>query len=243
MTPTAPELTAMLATFGTSAEGDLVYLETTKKGVRRRGSVHDNDTVAVLVWTGFEYKALIERSVRKMASLQSGHKLVSNLALACSEQAAGADLSEVCAAIQETELWFHRVLTSPRGFDPLSEPKDPTVWKPLIVDGKHVHGCRIWDGVPNPEVPEPLVPGTVYLQGVKLGEAVLTKAASSWATRSAPKTVAKRILRSWLPVGLYVQYALVPGTHLSTGQEAVRQAKVAGISVDPEAVRSLFKVA
>ena len=235
-------LTSALASLGTSSEGDLISMEITKKGVQRRGQTHGDDTVAVLVWTGFEYRALIERSQRKLEALQA-KGLITKLALASSERAAGAGIGEVCAAIQETESWFPRVLTV--GQAPRFPRETEDVWSPLIVEGKHVHGCRVWNGVPDPDDPKAIVPGTVYLQGVKLGEVILKPAESSWVTRSSPKTVAKDILRSWLPIGLFVQYALTPGSYsnFSTGADAAKMAKAAGILVEPDAVRSLFKVA
>jgi len=66
-----------------------------------------------------------------------------------------------------------------------------------------------------------------------------------WKTNSRPKTVAKRILKKWLPIGLFVQYSLDPERLLDikVGSDASEAAVAAGIQVDPEAVRKLFKIA
>jgi len=89
-------------------------------------------------------------------------------------------------------------------------------------------------------------PGTLYLSGVKLGEVVLKEAPNGhWRADHKPKTVVKQILRDMLPIGRYVRYCLDPDSLISfkVGKEASFSAKRGGVVIDPEAVRSLFKIA
>jgi len=249
-TTKTPRLAETLKEIGTLDQGTLVSLQVRKKGVERGSKdaklVYGDDTVNVLIWTGFSYRALIERSQRKLdALMQDG--LITKLIQAMHDEGQGrADNTDTCAAIQEVQHWFRRILTDPlAGGAAFSFTEDTEVWEPLRVGGVKVRGSRVYRG-PERDTPRAPIPGHIYVQGVKLGEVVVEPAEHGpWTPKSSLKTLTKNRLRSWLPVGLFAQYVLRPDDvgHLQVGKAAGEAAKVAGIQVDPEAVRSLFKIA
>lgn len=233
-------------------DGTLLFLQTRKKGVQRGVAgakrIYGDDLVQVLIWTGFTYRAIIERSQRKLDELlQSGHVITDLTKAAHDHGDGGANILDSSAAIQEVQAWFSRVLADPKAKDDESETEEgPAVWEPLEVNGVKVPLCRVYRGTGDPQNPRAPIPGHIYVQGVKLGEKVVEAAANGrWKADSSHKTIAKDILRRWLPVGLYVQYVLDPNVtaHLVAGRAAASHTKAAGVPVDPEAIRTLFKIA
>lgn len=119
------------------------------------------------------------------------------------------------------------------------------VYEPLVVDGETVRGCRVYVG--NPNGPDASAPGTVYLQGLKVGETVLEAAENGPipASKSKPESVAKRILRSRLPIGRYVSYRLAPesGFILRAGGAAAKAADKDGVkAATPNRVAEVMAV-
>lgn len=117
------------------------------------------------------------------------------------------------------------------------------VYEPLVVDGETVRGCRVYVG--NPNGPDASAPGTVYLQGLRIGQTVLEAAENGPvpASKSAPESVAKRILRSRLPIGRYVSYRLAPdsGFILRAGGTAAKAADADGVTAaTPERVAEVM---
>ena len=235
-----------LEELGTLDQGTLVSLQTRKKGVARgaKGSrmVYGDDLVHVLLWTGFEYKALVERSRRKLLALNDGTLIRKLTKVAHDHGFGGANTTDSSLAIQEVQAWLDQACAPSQAF--LTD--DPGVWKPLVVNGTMVKGCRVYNGPAKPQDGRAPVPGRIYIQGMKLGEKILEAAPNGpWETQSSMKTSAKKLLRSQLPVGLYAQYVLEPNVvgDLKVGRAASAAAQLAGVLVDPEAVRSLFKIA
>jgi len=119
------------------------------------------------------------------------------------------------------------------------------VYEPLVADGETVRGCRVYVGNPNGE--DASAPGTVYLQGLKVGETVLEAAENGPipASKSKPESVAKRILRSRLPIGRYVSYVLTPdsGFILRAGGTAAKAADADGVkAATPNRVAEVMAV-
>ena len=244
------QLADTLSEIGDLDQGTLVTLELQKKGVargpRNNQTIYDDDVVQVLIWTGFSYPALVERGQKKLKALQAKGGFIQGL-LQDTHNAGctAATLAEVCAAIQEVEDHMRGVLAAGASTTGVVEDKTPH-WRPLEVAGKKIAGSRVYQGKERPEDPRAPVPGTIYIDGVKLGERVVTPAANGhWTVGSSAKTIAKKILQSRLPSGLYVRYCLdheMVAT-VKVGREASEASKAAGIPVDPEAIRSLFKIA
>lgn len=229
-TGTDPQIATLLAEVGSDNGGSLVFLQVQKKGETRRGNIYGDDLVEVLIWTGFDYKALIERSQKKLDLMLKG-PLITDLTKASPHL--DSNVAASCAAIQDTQAWFYKVLSAknPSADGEVSE----SAWEPLMVNGQKVRGCRVHRAT-----------GEVHIQGVKLGEKVVKAAPNGeWTPKSSAKTVAKNLLRDMLPIGLYVQYSLSPErlTNFKVGSEASRTAKNLGVPVEPEAIRALFKVA
>ncbi len=243
---------AALEQIGHLDQGTLLFLQTRKKGVERgRGAklIYGDDLVQVLVWTGFSYESLIRRSERKLDGFLKTGSAISTLTTACHDHGdGGANITDSSAAIQETQAWFARVLAdhTPKDESEESEEGPDSPWEPLRVNGQVVPMCRVYKGSARPGEPRAPIPGHIYVQGMKLGEKVVEASANgAWKTAKAHKTIAKDILRSMLPVGLYSQYTLDPGltAHLVAGQNAGKAAVAAGLPVNPEAIRQLFKIA
>ena len=247
-----PKLAATLAELGGSDQGTLVFLELRKKGVvRGKGDdkvVYGDDLVQVLLWAGFSYKALVERSYKKLHEYWGRGDFVTRLiGAAKAEGREDVTVQDATMAIQEIESAFLRVIRAPDkdGTEP-PEGEFESVWEPLEVGGVRIRGAKVYKGAGNPEDHRAPVPGTVYMDGVKLGEKILVEAPNgTWSAKQKPKTVVKEIIRAWLPVGLYARYSLEIGNRLTVkvAAEASHAAKLAKVPVDPESIRLLFKVA
>jgi len=241
-----------------AGQGTLVSVVVRKKGVARGPAtarvVYGDDTVHSLIWSGFTYRALVERSYKKLHEEWSKGSLMHNLLKEVQDAGcATVTVHDVAAAVQEIDESFKKVLASTdeddnplSGFDEPVEPEKAPIWEPLKVNGQTVRGAKVYIGEGNAKDPRSPVKGNVYLDGVKLGEKVLTSATNgAWKPKQQPKTVAKEILKARLPVGLYVRYLLDRESMASVkiGSAASAHAKQEGVLVDPEAIRSLFKVA
>jgi len=250
MTNTTDNKTAAaLAEIGKLDQGTLVSYRGRKKGVTRGKKdsklVYGDDEVHVLIWTGFSYEAFVERSLKKLVELEEEGNLITWLTHQVQEKGAPINTHDVCAAIQETKESFKRAL-DPESVPPSGRADATYVFEPLVVNGVRVPGSKVYVGDGDANNPRAPKKGTIYIDGVKLGEKVLTPSVNGpWKTNSRPKTVAKNILRRKLPAGLYVRYALEPERvqSLLIGEAASRAAKADGVPVDPEAIRSLFKIA
>lgn len=254
------KMASVLSEIGDLDQGTLVSARLKKKGVERgqAGSkvVYDDDFIHVLIWSGFHYQALVERSFKKLHQLWGKGDLAQKLIEATRARGQlGVTVGDVTTAIQEVEDSFLKVIRSGQKTedgngesDRADEEMDErqSVWEPLEVGGKRIRGAKVYNGQGDPNNPRAPKPKTVYIDGVKLGEKILTPAPNgSWKPKQKAKTVAKDILRSWLPIGLYVRYALEPERLLDVkvGDEAGQFAKSEGVPVDPMAVKSLFKIA
>lgn len=213
------------------------------RGAHGHQLVYGDDQVHVLIWTGFHYRALVARS-NKMLDQQLGKgRYIERLAAKALNEHEGTTIQDVCHALQEVRNNFRKVLAERTG-----QPEVPqgSVWQPLIVNGHLVHGSRIYVGKGNSEDPRAPVPGTIYVQGVKLGQRVLEPAPNGqWKADSRAKTLVKRLIKEDLPAGLFCQYRLDPTRvqDLCVGAEAAKAARDAGIGIDPDAIRRLFKIA
>jgi hypothetical protein len=140
--------------------------------------------------------------------------------------------SHVDEAIAEVAADLQRTLNGE------TEPTNGHVFEPLVVDGDQVRGCRVYVG-PADETQEPAAPkGTIYLQGLIIGQKVLVPAENGKApeSMSGPITVAKNLVRRLLPIGRYVSYKLEPGADwiLNIGGEAVAAAETDDVQVNSD---------
>jgi len=239
---------SVLAALNEMDQGTLFCARVHKVGVVRGMAdskiIYDDDIVDVLIWTGFPYRALVARSKKMLDQLLAKGGYIEKVARATIEEHEDTTIEDVCYALQETREWFRKVLAgSEQG---PCVPPTGVVWEPLSIDGVKVRGSRVYIGRSRPEDPRAPVPGTIYVQGVKLGERVVTPAANGpWRANSKPKTLAKSVIKDGLPVGLYCQYRMDPERvqAMAVGGEATRLAKKHKVGIDPDALRSLFKIA
>jgi len=218
----------------------------TKVGETRNGRVYGNDTTHVLIWAGFQYRALVGRSQRMLQKRLDKGGVVRELAKRAFQENPETLAEDSCAAIQEMQEWFDRVMRQGITEGDSFSSSTSSFWEPLVIRSHQVPGCRVYCGPARPDKENAPVPGTVYIQGVKLGEKTLAPAENGeWTPKSSPKTILKRILKEELPIGRYVQYRLDPERcrDLKVGKAASASAMDDGIPIDPESLRSLFKIA
>jgi hypothetical protein len=237
-----------LADLSQTDQGTLVYIKVRKMGDARGPStarvIYGDDLVAVLIWSGFSYKALVARSDKKLNELLNRGRFIEKITRYVYAQHQGVTVDDVCNALQETRVWFRRVLAEGTGI-----PSAPNggAWDPFRVDGEVVRGAKVYVGPARPQDARAPIPGTLYVAGVKLGETVIEPAANGpWRPDSSAKTLAKEAIKSLLPIGLYCQYRLEPERVIEgpfVGRQASMRSKAIGVQVDPESVRSLFKIA
>lgn len=222
-------------------QGTLAFLTVKKKGVTRGGLTYDDDVVQVLIWTGFSYWNLGERSLVKYHNMLP-EKLISKVHAAVeAETGRKIPFNDVCEAVQEMGASLNGFSGKPSSLeDDEDQPMDwPSNWEPLELQGQRVRGAKVYIGPRKGN----MNPGQVYLQGMKVAEKVLEPAVNGhWTPKPNNKTAAKNLLKSWLPLGHYCQYILDPirVSSLKVGRDATKAAKDAGLEIDPEKIRTLF---
>lgn len=239
------KIASVLSEIGDADQGTLISLQLKKKGVSRGRAperlTYNDDHVHVLLWSGFQYKDLVERSFKKLHQLWGEGNLAKKLLKATQDAGhPSITIEEVMVGIQEIEDSLLKIIQGSK-----SDEELPSIWSRLEVDGKPIRGAKVYNGDGNPNDSRSPVKGTVYIDGVKLGERIITPAPNGhWKSNQKPKTAAKNILRRWLPMGLYVSYSLEPDRliDLKVGDEAGHFAKSENVPVDPIAIKSLFKI-
>lgn len=250
MTNTNANFAAVAAALEDGKVGTFTGLVTRKRGAERgRGAdkkTYGDDLVHVVLVTGFSYRRLCERSLEELTDLDL-------VTLANSEakkglvgyEGRGKNAVEVPVTLADFEAAKAELAESlAKSEAGLNESTSDHVYESLVVGGVTVRGgrvyrcckddadheCRCRDCTGDKKAP---LNGTVFLQGLKVGETVLEPAANGPlpASKSAPKTVAKHLLRRYLPVARYVSYRLEPGTEfrLAVGGTAVLEADKAGV--------------
>jgi len=120
------------------------------------------------------------------------------------------------------------------------------VYESMVVDGKALAGYRVYVGPTDPNATPAAAPGTIYVQGLRVGRKVIEAAEFARpASKSSAKSVAKRVITRLLPSRRYVSYCLEAGSDfiLNLGAEAVSASDAAGITVDPTAVTEALALA
>jgi hypothetical protein len=204
--------------------------------------VYGDDTVHVVMVTGFKYPDLCARSLKALEAIsdedmakhatEKGYKgwdgkgkdKVERALTLADFQAARAELAESLSLSRDGE----------------NEATTDHVYDPLVVDGETVRGARVYKCIKDNteghvckcrnctgDERAPL-PGTIYLNGLKIAEKVLTPAVNGPvpAAQSAPKSVAKNMLRKRLPIARFVAYVLEPGTNFMLAAGGTAAAKV-----------------
>lgn len=244
---------AIAEALAASHRGQFSGLVVRKRGkMRGRGDnrkVYDDDLVHVVLITGFNYAALVERSLERLNTLNI-HDLVRDVRTAglYGWEGKGANRTErrvnsndLFIALQEQRASFERTL---EGLDRVPG-RGP--FETLRVDGKWVRGVRVYVGEPrrpsHREEPGREF-GSIYLQALKIAERVIEPAANgpAPAAKSHPVSVAKQHILERLPMGRYAQYILKSGDDfiLRVGGGAHLAATADGIEVRPSTIEEIF---
>jgi hypothetical protein len=245
MTTTNSISPVLAANLASARKGTFTSLIIRKEGEERgaQGSkvTYGDDLVQVVIITGFRYENLVARS-RDMLANMSDADIDALVARGYTGwQGRGAKAVQVPVTRADFDAARDELLTS---FDKTlagtNESTTDHVYEPLLVNGEVVRGSRVYVGNPNGQ--DAATPGTVYLQGLKIGERVLDAAPNGPvpASQSNPKTVAKGVLRSRLPVARYVSYKLdaAGGWLLSAGGAAVAACDTNGVTLDADRVNA-----
>lgn len=207
--------------------------------------------VHVTMVTGFKYRSLCTRSLTALDEINAQEVLdYMNAKGIMGWQGRGAKAVQVPITLADINMAIEEIKASLA----LSETGDNTastdhVYETLTVDGQTVNEGRVYRCVKdnpdheckcrtcNPEDEKAPLDGTIYLKGLKLQETVLEEAPNGYAPRSksAPKIVAKNIIKSRLPIGRFVSYRLEPGQDwiLNAGGAARLEMTNRGITLDP----------
>jgi len=248
-----------------SRKGTFSGLITQKVGktVGPKGSkvTYGDDVIHTVMITGFSYERLVERSLKALEAMTTAdltaialkRNLQGYVGKGKNKVLSPVTVSDIGEAMMELKTSFHRTLD-----DTLeSESTTAHVYEPLVMDGEVVVGARVYRCVADTgrkcncractdDAKAPL-DGTIYLQGLKIWSKVLTPAPNGKApaVKSAPKTVAKNMIKGLLPVSKYVSYRLEPLTDflLRAGGTAEIEATEQGFLVTDEIVNVVSKVA
>jgi hypothetical protein len=204
-------------------EGVLVYLDVQKAGTKTKRGVVGNDRVQVLLWTGVSTERIYAQSARLL-----GQKLVTkgylpSLYRELKPSLPTLTLAEVCTGVQAVQDRLHRKVSVPSGpeFQPVWVGPQP-VQIPHAVESQ---GYGILRQRPN---------GELFLLGLKLASRVVTQGAVRECV-SRNTTVVSNTVESTLPISLIRSYrASKEHYQLEIGEDAVKAASLAGLTVPPE---------
>lgn len=227
--------TVLAADLANARKGTFTGLIIQKEGSEKGGVRYGDDLVHAVIITGFSYMGLVARSKVILESMTDadidamvakGHDAWNGRGGKASKvKVARADFDAARTELLES---FERTLTG------TSTSTTDDVYEPLVVNGETVRGCRVYVGTQAAPV------GTIYLQGLQIGSRVITPAVNGPAPKpqSAPKTVAKNVLGSKLPISRYVSYKLAVGGNwvLNIGGAAAAAADQGGVTLDENRV-------
>ena len=227
-------------------QGTLCLARVHKVGIQRgfadQKKVYDDDVKQVLIWTGFSYRNLLERSQRILQHHLNKGGYIGKVLKDVLEEHQDTTITDVCHALQKVQSNLYR--------ENQKEDEDDTRYDrtmaPLRIQNEVVKGCYTYLGPARPDKPGAPKPGTLYLRGLKLGEKVVTPAPNGhWVPDSKPQTLARKRILEDLPSSRYCQYRLTPERclEISVAEEAAHYAKELGIPIDPQALLLMFKVA
>ena len=248
--------TTLAAAIGTSRSAQcasIMSVVTTLKGVERlapgekRGGLKvrmGNDTVRDTFVAGRSYTSLKRKDAVILAALTGADldAMVAEGHMAWSGRGAKAVQVPVTRADFDAAL-ADMIASTAKSIAGTNSSTTDHVYEPLVVDGKALKGYRVYVGPADPSIKPASAPGTIYVQGLRVGRKVIEAAQYARPqSKSGGKAVAKRIIPRLLPSRRYVSYALEPGTDfvLNLGAEAVTASDDAGITVDPTVVASIL---
>lgn len=248
--------TTLACAIGTSRSAQcasIMSVVTTLKGVERlapgekRGGTKvqmGNDTVRDTFVAGRSYTSLKRKDAVILAALTGADldTMVADGPLAWSGRGAKAVQVPVTRADFDAAL-AEMIDSTDKSIAGTNSSTTDHVYEPLVVDGKALKGYRVYVGPADDSIKPASAPGTIYVQGLRVGRKVITAAQYARpVSKSGGKAVAKRIITRLLPSRRYVSYCLEAGSDfiLNLGAEAVSASDAAGITVDPTVVADIL---
>jgi len=251
MTQTNANSKLIAALLDDARKGTFTGIIVTKKGkLAGRGEDrkrYGDDRIHTVVFTGFKYLGLVERSLTALDALDI--EAIAKQAIAdgvtCFDGRGKKAVERAITLADFTEAAADLRASFERTLDPNAPSTSTTehVYDPLAVDGHTVRGGRVYHCTGNDgckcractgDESAPL-DGTIYIQGLAIWSKVLIPAPNGKApeSKSGGKTVAKGLITKSLPVSRYVSYALEPGTDflLRAGGTATVKAQEDGFVV------------
>lgn len=267
-TMTNANSTLLAALLADARVGTFTGLITQKQGTVKGGVRYDDDMVHTVIFTGFKYDRLVQRSLEALQGI-TDQDIVDEAArtivgtdpttgepvrgLTDAKTGAAVSLDDVAKARAELVESFQTSL------DPDAESTSTTahVYEALVLNGETVRGGRVYrcmksegikcfcrDCTGDAKAPKD---GTIYIQGLQVFTKVLEAAPNGKAPKpkSAAKTHAKNLLRKRLPVSRYVSYRLEPGDQwlLRAGGTAAMEAQKSGFLVNDDILAVVAKAA
>lgn len=246
-------LAAAIAGSRSAQCASIMSVVTTLKGVTRlapgekRGGLKvrmGDDTVRDTFVAGRSYRNLKQRDAVILAGLTGADldAMVADGHMAWSGR--GAKATQVAVTRADFDLALAEMIASTaNSIAGTNTSTTDHVYEPLVVDGKALKGYRVYVGPADPTATPKSAPGTIYVQGLRVGRKVIQAAQYARpVSKSGGKAVAKRIITRLLPSRRYVSYCLEAGSDfiLNLGAEAVTASDAAGITVDPTVVADIL---
>lgn len=212
------------------------------KGAKVRvGDALVHDTIV----SGFKYRNLKDRDIQALlaVTLQDLRDLEAQNHEAWDRPRAKA-AKKVRLVLADYQDALKALLESAnKSYAGTNESTTDHVYEPLVVDGELVRGCRVYVGHATDPSKNCAEPGTVYLQGLRVGRRVLEQPENGWSnpnSRSGVAATAKKLVSrlAKLPSKRYVSYKLDPKGEwvLNLGGAAAAAADADDVTVDPVAV-------
>jgi len=217
---------------------------------RGRGAAkvrYGDDLVHVVFYTGFRYENLVRRSLEQLQATDPAAIVADFAARGITDGHGHAiTLAQVCTAVADLDRSFNDTLNG------TNESTTEHVYEPLVVDGETVRGARVYKCVAHDgrkchcrdcsgDSKAP-VDGQINILGLRIGQKVIEAAPNGPIppSKSRGDVVAKRVIRSRLPIGRLVSYRLAPGADyiLRAGGAAALAADKDGVTVDPNKVQT-----
>lgn len=246
-------LAAAIAGSRSAQCASIMSVVTTLKGVERlapgekRGGLKvrmGDDTVRDTFVAGRSYRNLKQRDAVILAALTGADldAMVADGHTAWSGRGKNATQVAVTRADFDAAL-ADMIASTDKSIAGTNSSTTDHVYEPLVVDGKALKGYRVYVGPADPTATPKSAPGTIYVQGLRVGRKVIQAAQYARpVSKSGGKAVAKRVITRLLPSRRYVSYSLEAGSDfiLNLGAEAVTASDAAGITVDPTVVADIL---
>ena len=252
---TSTTLAAAIAGSRSAQCASIMSLVTTLRGATRlapgekRGGLKvtvGNDTVRDTLVAGRSYRSLKGKDGVILADLAANpdrlDAMVADGHMAWSGR--GAKAVQIAVTRADFDLALAEMIASTdKSIAGTNTSTTDHVYEPLLVDGKALKGYRVYVGPADDSIKPASAPGTIYVQGLRVGRKVITAAQyAKPASKSGGKAVAKKVITRLLPSRRYVSYCLEAGSDfiLNLGSDAVTASDAAGITVDPTVVATLL---